>query len=116
MGKTSKLRAGDRLRAIRELTGLTQKEFAELLKLELVHLKNMEYKKNRVTEECYEAVGFTFPELLPWFVYEGPVNLQGLRNSENKLCKFIAARIDAGLVPEGYFSEGSIRDGDTKEG
>ncbi|WP_299580860.1 helix-turn-helix transcriptional regulator [uncultured Microbulbifer sp.] len=112
MGTISKLRAGDRLRAIRELTGLSQREFADLLGVDLMPMKNAEYKKNRVTEECYEAMGKNFPELLKWFVYEGPINLQELRNSDSKYCKFIAARFDAGLVPEEYFPEDLIRDND----
>ncbi len=114
MRNSQKLKTGDRLRIIRELIGLTQREFASFLGIEMSKLKNIEYKRNRVTEEIYEKIGENFPELLKWFVYEGPVDLPELRNSDSKYCKFIAARFDAGLVPEEYFPEDLIRDNDLK--
>lgn len=112
MTKIAKLKPGDRVRAIRELIGLTQKEFAEVLGVDLTQLKNIEYKRNRVTEDFYEAIGRTFPELLPWFVYEGPLTLEELQQSQSNLCKVAAARIEAGLIPEGYFAEVAFKDGD----
>lgn len=115
MTRIANLKPGDRVRAIRELMGLTQREFAEILGIDLVKLKNVEYKRHRVTEEVYEAIGRTFPELLPWFVYEGPLTLDELRHSQSNLCKVAAARIEAGLVPDGYFSEETLKDGDKED-
>ncbi|MEW5250764.1 helix-turn-helix domain-containing protein [Microbulbifer sp. 2201CG32-9] len=111
MVSTAKLKPGDRVRAIRELTGLNQREFAEALGVDITLLKNIEYKRNRVTESFYEIIGRTFPEMLPWFVYEGPLTLDSLRNSKSSLCKVAAARIDAGFIPAGFFSEDIFKDG-----
>lgn len=109
MSKTNnrikKLKPGDRVRHIRELIGLSQQEFCEALELDFNQLRNIEYKRNRVTEEFYETIGEAFPELLPWFVYEGNFTIEDLRNSKSELCKVAAARLRAGLIQPGHFPD-----------
>ncbi|MGH1374426.1 MAG: hypothetical protein ACRBBW_20480 [Cellvibrionaceae bacterium] len=100
-----KLKAGKRLQAIRELTGLTREEFAREYQIDLVRLKNLEQGKIRVAEDEYEKVGFSFPELSQWMMYEGPIDLEGLKESQNALCRLIGSKIEAGQLPKNYSGE-----------
>ncbi|MCO1336003.1 helix-turn-helix domain-containing protein [Microbulbifer sp. OS29] len=104
-----KLRAGDRLRVIRELMGLTRDEFAELLKMDYVRLRNVEQKRAKVSEFEYEQAGKLFPELIPYFAYEGDIVVSELAESEQELCRLMAAKIEAGQIPRGFYVEEKIK-------
>ncbi|WP_041598356.1 hypothetical protein [Hahella chejuensis] len=100
-----RLKAGERLKALRELAGFTRQEFSSITNIELIRLTNLEKLRARVAEDEYEKLGLLFPEVIPWFAYEGDISLEALRSSEQKLCRLIAARFEAGQIPEGYFLE-----------
>ncbi|MCO1336004.1 helix-turn-helix domain-containing protein [Microbulbifer sp. OS29] len=105
-----KLRAGDRLKVIRELMGLTRDEFAELLKLDYIRLKNIEQKRAKVAEFEYEQFGQRFPELIPFFTYEGDIVISDLSASNERLCRLVAAKIEAGQIPQGFYLEEKIKE------
>ncbi|ABC33376.1 MULTISPECIES: helix-turn-helix domain-containing protein [Hahella] len=104
-----KMKAGDRLQGLRELIGLTQREFAELLGIDYFRLKNIEQQKARMAEDEFAQVGLLIPEMLHWVACESDISLSALQNSEAKLCRLIAAKIEAGQVPEGYMLEEKIK-------
>ena len=105
----AKLKAGERLKGLREITGLTQAEFAEVTGLSLIRLRNLEHKKARVAEDEFEKIGVLFPQFVHWMTYEGDIDMEDLKNSDQNLCRLIAARIDAGLIPSGYHLEEKIK-------
>ncbi len=104
-----KLRAGDRLKAIRELMGMTREEFGQLIDIDWVRIKNIEQKKARVAEDEFAKIGQMFPELMPWLTYEGDIDLEGLKTSQEKLCRLVAAKIEAGQIPSGFYLEEKIK-------
>ncbi|WP_444894937.1 helix-turn-helix domain-containing protein [Microbulbifer sp. SSSA005] len=104
-----KLRAGDRLRVIRELMGLTRDEFAELLGFDYVRLRNVEQKRAKMAEFEYEQVGKMFPELIPYLTYEGNIVISELTASKEELCRLMAAKIEAGQIPRGFYVEEKIK-------
>ena len=104
-----KLKTGERLKALREMIGLTREEFAEMLNLDFIRIRNIEQKKVRVAEDEFAKIGKMFPELLHWLTFEGNISLDDLKNSDEKLCRLVAAKIEAGQLPSGYHLEDKIK-------
>jgi plasmid maintenance system antidote protein VapI len=97
-----KYKAGERLQVMRELMGVTRVDFADMLGLDFFRLKNIEQKKCRMGEEEFAKIGAMFPEMLFWLTFEGDISLEELRNSPATLVRLIAAKIEAGQLPQGY--------------
>ena len=95
-------RAGERLKVVRDLMGVTRQDFADMLGIDFIRLRNVEQLRARMSEDEFAVIGEQFPELMPWLVYEGPVDLQALKDSQHHLCRLVAARIDAGQFPPGF--------------
>jgi transcriptional regulator with XRE-family HTH domain len=91
--------AGERIRAIRDLTNLTRKEFAQKLNLDFLRLRSIEQGKIRAAEDEFEKVGSAFPAMIYWLTYEGEIILEDLHNSPNDLERVISAKIEADLLP-----------------
>ncbi|AZZ94707.1 XRE family transcriptional regulator [Hahella sp. KA22] len=104
-----RLKAGERLKGLRELAGFTRQEFSNITNIELTRLTNLEKLKARVAEDEYEKLGLLFPDIIQWLAFEGDISLEALRVSENKLCRLLAARFEAGQIPEGYYFEEVIK-------
>lgn len=104
-----KLRAGQRLKAIRELMGMTRDEFCELVGVEWVRLRNVEQLNAKMAEDEFAKIGRMFPELMPWLTYEGDIVVDDLRNSQEKFCRLVAAKIDAGQIPPGFYLEEKLK-------
>lgn len=102
-------KAGDRLKALRMLMGLDQNEMAEILGIEPSRYKNVEAKKVRVAEDEFSAVCSRFPEYVHYLTYEGELDLEAMRRSQEALVKFAAAAIEAGKIPAGFFLEEKIK-------
>lgn len=100
--------AGDRLKALRQLMGLTQEEMAELFDISLSRYKNVEKKTVRMAEGEFSAACSRFPEFVHYLTYQGKIDIKALHESQDKLVRFAAAAIDAGKIPEGYFLEDSL--------
>jgi transcriptional regulator with XRE-family HTH domain len=100
--KVEKLQPGKRLQAMRALTGLTQAEFSEVVDIPLMRIKNLEANRARLKDSDFESVCSVFPEFAKWMTYEGDITLDDLKESQNKLCNLIAAKIEAGIIPKGY--------------
>jgi len=93
-------KTNERVRAIRELLGLTQEQFASHLEVQFVRYRNIEQGQCRVAEEEFAALGKNFPELLPFITFEGPISLPTLQQSENNLLRLAAAKIEAEQLPK----------------
>jgi transcriptional regulator with XRE-family HTH domain len=104
-----KLKAGDRIKALRELVGITREEFANNLEIDFIRLRNIEQKKCRVSEDEIAKICAAFPEVGPWLAWEGDISLDSLKESQRALCKLIAAKIEAGQIPQGYDLEEKIK-------
>lgn len=86
--------AGARIRDVREMMGLTRQQFAELLKLDPTHIRNVELERSKLNQDDFAAIGQTLPELLPWLTYEADVSLEDLMQSQNKWLRLIAVRVE----------------------
>lgn len=106
--KIKSLPAGKRLKAMRLLTGFTQEQFAELINMPLARIKNVETRARMFDVEIEEVVKI-FPEFIHWMTYQGDITLGELEESQSKLCRLIAAKIENGLIPEGYGLENKIK-------
>lgn len=100
--------ASQRLRGLRELTGLKRKEFAEIVGIEDSHLKSIELGRAQLNEDDYAKVCRHFPSFTAWLTYEGEIDLAALKKKQEALMKFIALRIESGHVPDGFFLEDAI--------
>ncbi|WP_446940472.1 helix-turn-helix domain-containing protein [Pseudomonas aeruginosa] len=70
--------AGKRLRALRELMGLSRPQFAELVGMMAKRLENIENELQRMHDEDFEKVCGTFPEFSDWIAYEGSIEPQSI--------------------------------------
>lgn len=102
-------RGGDRIKAVRLLLGLGREEFADLIGVSFNRYCNVEQKRAKLGEEEIVAVCLRFPEFTHWMAYEGIIRVSDLRDSDDSLCRLIAAKIDAGQIPTGYFIEDRIK-------
>ena len=93
-------KAGERLRMVRELMGLTREEFAEDMGLSAVRLKNVEYFKVRMSELEYDAVTEAFPELSCFVTHEGAISADRLRASSNARLRLIISRLEANDIDD----------------
>jgi len=97
-GAKMQFKAGERLKMVRELMGLTREEFAEDTGLNPVRLKNVEYFKVRMSELEYDAVIKTLPELACFVTHEGMISADRLRTSSNPRLRLIVSRLEAGDI------------------
>jgi transcriptional regulator with XRE-family HTH domain len=100
---------GDRIRGFRELIGHTRKDFAEIIGVDPQRLRNVENGSAKANEDYIEAITVLFPEFVHWIAYEGEIDFKALQESQTALVRLAAARIEAGLIPEGYFLEENIK-------
>ena len=70
--------AGKRLRALRELMGLSRPQFAELVGMTAKRLENIENELQRMHDEDFEKVCGIFPEFSDWIAYEGSIEPQSI--------------------------------------
>ncbi|HFL6359675.1 transcriptional regulator [Pseudomonas aeruginosa] len=70
--------AGKRLRALRELMGLSRPQFAELVGMTAKRLENIENELQRMHDGDFEKVCGTFPEFSDWIAYEGSIEPQSI--------------------------------------
>ena len=70
--------AGKRLRALRELMGLSRPQFAEVVGMTAKRLENIENELQRMHDEDFEKVCGTFPEFSDWIAYEGSIEPQSI--------------------------------------
>lgn len=65
--------AGERLRGLRGLMGLSRPEFAKAVGISAKRLENVESGRQRMHDEDLQKVCSTFEAFSRWIVYEGPV-------------------------------------------
>ena len=70
--------AGKRLRALRELMGLSRPQFAELVGMTAKRLENIENELQRMHDEDFEKVCGTLPEFSDWIAYEGSIEPESI--------------------------------------
>lgn len=104
-----KFKAGERVKVIRELMGITREDFAQVVNIEFIRLRNIEQGKVRMAEDEFAKVCSVFPEMMAWLTIEGEISLDSLKNSQQTLCKLMAAKIEAGQIPKGYDLETKIK-------
>ncbi|SFO82645.1 helix-turn-helix domain-containing protein [Pseudomonas borbori] len=68
--------AGERLRGLRELMGLSRPAFAEIVGIKSKRLENIENGWQKMHDEDFEKVCSVFEEFSRWIAYEGPVDRQ----------------------------------------
>ncbi len=66
--------AGERLRGLRELTGLKRPEFARIVGMKAKTVENIEFGRQRMRDEDFEKVCSVYPDFARWITYEGPID------------------------------------------
>lgn len=70
--------AGERLRGLRELMGLSRPAFSEIVGIKPKRLENIENGLQKMHDEDFEKVCSVYEEFSRWIAYEGPVDRQTL--------------------------------------
>ncbi|MFR0688256.1 helix-turn-helix domain-containing protein [Enterobacterales bacterium AE_CKDN230030158-1A_HGKHYDSX7] len=66
--------AGERLRALRSLTGLSRRAFAESVGMKPKDVENIEYGNQRMRDLDFQKVCSVYPDFSRWITYEGPID------------------------------------------
>ncbi|QRY78653.1 helix-turn-helix transcriptional regulator [Pseudomonas sp. PDNC002] len=66
--------AGERLRALRALTGLSRRAFAETVGMKEKDVENIEYGNQRMRDEDFQKVCSVYEDFSRWITYEGPID------------------------------------------
>jgi len=66
--------AGERLRALRSLTGLSRRAFAETVGMKAKDVENIEYGNQRMRDVDFQKVCSIYPDFSRWITYEGPID------------------------------------------
>ncbi|WP_242439402.1 helix-turn-helix domain-containing protein [Pseudomonas nitroreducens] len=66
--------AGERLRALRSLTGLSRRAFAEVVGMKAKDVENIEYGNQRMRDLDFQKVCSVYPDFSRWITYEGPID------------------------------------------
>ncbi|WP_225594633.1 helix-turn-helix domain-containing protein [Pseudomonas sp. PDM22] len=66
--------AGERLRALRSLTGLSRRAFAETVGMKAKDVENIEYGNQRMRDLDFQKVCSVYPDFARWITYEGPID------------------------------------------
>ncbi|WP_447755689.1 helix-turn-helix domain-containing protein [Pseudomonas nicosulfuronedens] len=66
--------AGERLRALRSLTGLSRRAFAETVGMKPKDVENIEYGNQRMRDLDFQKVCSVYPDFSRWITYEGPID------------------------------------------
>jgi len=66
--------AGERLRALRALTGLSRRAFAETVGMKEKDVENIEYGNQRMRDEDFQKVCSEYEDFSRWITYEGPID------------------------------------------
>ncbi|MDN6858365.1 helix-turn-helix transcriptional regulator [Pseudomonas sp. CAN2814] len=66
--------AGERLRALRSLTGLSRRAFAETVGMKPKDVENIEYGNQRMRDEDFQKVCSVYEDFSRWITYEGPLD------------------------------------------
>lgn len=66
--------AGERLRALRSLTGLSRRAFAETVGMKAKDVENIEYGNQRMRDLDFQKVCSVYPDFSRWITYEGPLD------------------------------------------
>lgn len=95
-----KTNAGDRLKGIRYLLDMSQKQFAEFINIPLTRYKTVELLRSRVAEDIFASVCSQAPNLTAFLVYEGEISLNNLARSDKPIERLIPAKIDFSGIPD----------------
>ncbi|PAU64069.1 hypothetical protein BZL41_10655 [Pseudomonas sp. PIC25] len=66
--------AGERMRGLRELAGLSRRKFSMVVGIKPKRLENIENGWQRMHDEDFQKVCSVFPEFSRWISYEGPLD------------------------------------------
>lgn len=66
--------AGERLRALRSLTGLSRRAFAETVGMKPKDVENIKYGNQRMRDMDFQKVCSVYPDFSRWITYEGPID------------------------------------------
>ncbi|SDH40155.1 Transcriptional regulator, contains XRE-family HTH domain [Pseudomonas flavescens] len=66
--------AGERMRALRELMGLSRNAFAEIVGMTAKRIENIENGWQRMHDEDLQKVCSQFEDFSRWIAYEGPLD------------------------------------------
>lgn len=74
MTKSFLFTAGERLRGLRELMGLSRRELAETVGMKAKSIENIELRLQRMHDEDFQKICSVYPAFARWIAYEGPLD------------------------------------------
>jgi transcriptional regulator with XRE-family HTH domain len=92
-------KAGERIKGMRMLFGITQKDFAKMIDIPLARYKSIEILNTRAAEDVLAAACILFPNFMAFIVIEGKISLKALTNSDSDFERKAAERYDHRSLP-----------------
>lgn len=99
------LKAGDRLKGLRLILGLTREQMADGIPIKRSRYYNLEQLKARVADVDFEMLGEKYPEFVHWLVMGGKIKISELKKSSDPLVRSAAIKLEAGVVISEEFND-----------
>lgn len=93
--------AGERFQIVREMLEISREDFSDLTGIPFTRLRNIEHNRTILNVDDLQLLAKILPELLPWIIYEGNINLDELRASRHQLSRSVAEIFEYGRLPGG---------------
>lgn len=93
--------AGERFQIVREMLDFTREDYAELTGIPFTRLRNIENDRTILNVDDLQKLALVMPEMLPWIIYEGDINLDELQKSKFPQSRVVADMFEQGRLPGG---------------
>lgn len=103
--------AARRVKAVRELLGLTRPVFCDMVGIDYSRMATLEHDRSRMAVEELAQIDNVLPQFTSYLLHGKELDLTVLADSQSDVLKFAAMRLRNGEIPEGYGLEEVIVDG-----
>jgi transcriptional regulator with XRE-family HTH domain len=103
--------AARRVKAVREMLGMTRPAFCELVGIEFSRMATLEHDRARMSVEELALIDNVLPEFTTYLLHGKVLDLIPLATSANETVKFVGMRLKNGEIPAGYGLEKVIVNG-----
>lgn len=106
-----KVTSAKRIKAVRELMGMTRQAFCDQVGIDYLRVSTLENDRARMSVDDLAAIDTAFPEFTPYLLHGKVLDVQQLGKSKIEAVKVAAMHIKNGEIPEGYGLEEVIVNG-----
>jgi len=94
--------ANQRFKSIRAMINISRADMEKLFDIPTERLNSLENNRTRVTQVELQSIAVHLPELIPYLVYNAPIDFKLLKKNRTQFAKMIVDRIISNELPAGF--------------